>query len=170
MAQWVMESEKARTKKKQANKPVFLNTVELPYRELFFIYFRCRIAFTTGKLAIRMPASIKTKLITATGVSDSPRMSAASILLKTGIRLPNKAVFAGPIDRIEMFQERKATTEAPRLIYNNEPTSEALHVMGGETRLSIKKAGSRNSVPNKKTVNKKTVGDRCAGFFLTRMV
>lgn len=52
-------------------------------------------------------------LMRCTEVNCSPRISTASIVLKTGIKLLNKDVLAGPILAMDAFQHKKPMTELP---------------------------------------------------------
>ena len=95
---------------------------------------------------------------------------AASILLKTGIRLPNKAVRPAPSLPIAIFQIRKQMTDAASPRYRIDKIRWLFHVTVADRLSSQIKKGNTMSVPKEKITNKKFTGEIPAGFFLTSVL
>ena len=103
-------------------------------------------------------------------VISSPKNSTASILLKIGIRFPNKEVRPAPNLAMAAFQKRKESTEFPMPRYKITDIKEGLQLIGPVLAASITNAGNNIKVPNEKVANKKLRGDMPAGFLRTRIL
>lgn len=113
------------------------------------------------------PINTSAALVACNQVNDSFKSINASIELKMGMRLPNKAVRTAPSLSIAAFQHKKEITEVPRPKYAIMPQSFQLLITTPPCCNSNKLKGSSSKVPKLKIVNRKTIGEMPAGFLRT---